>query len=193
MKKRRVTVFDFDGTLTRDDSFISFSLYSLGIIRFLRGVILASPWLTGWKFGLISGSKAKMKLYSLLYKGYKKEDIQFKAKNFTPDYREEVIDILKQRQRAGDKVYIISASLDLWMDRIARDLGVNLLCTTTAVDKSGTLDGNFSSLNCHGEEKVRRLLEAEGNREDFYLTVYGDEPEGGDKALFENADEAIKV
>lgn len=193
MTKRRVTVFDFDGTLTRDDTFISFSLFSLGSLRFMRGLILASPWLSGWKLGLISGSKTKRKLFSILYRGYKKEDIQFKALTFEPMFRKEVIEILKQRQGEGDKVYIISASLDLWMEEMGRRLDAEVICTQTENDGQEKLTGRFSTPNCHGEEKLKRLMEKEGDRTGFYLTVYGDEPSGGDAALFQEADEAIRI
>lgn len=193
MERRKVTVFDFDGTLTRDDTFISFARHSLGDMRFVRGIILASPWLVAWKLGVISGSKAKEKLYSFLYKGLKKETVEAKGADFMPDYREDVVSTLKRHKSEGDKVYIVSASLDLWMEEIARKLEVNLICTPTSVDSQGNLEGGFSLPNCHGEEKLRRLLAAEGDKDTFYLTVYGDEPSGGDKALFMKADEAIKV
>ena len=193
MEKRKVTVFDFDGTLTQEDTFISFARYSLGDLRLIRGILLASPWLVAWKLGVISGSKAKEKLYSFLYKGLKKERVMAEARDFKPKYRKEVISELMRGKERGEKVYIISASLDLWMEEIAHKLGVNLICTPTSVDTQGNLKGSFASSNCHGEEKLRRLLAAEGNRDTFYLTVYGDEPSGGDKALFMKADEAIKV
>ncbi|MDE6409006.1 MAG: haloacid dehalogenase-like hydrolase [Muribaculaceae bacterium] len=193
MYKRKVTVFDFDGTLTRDDTFISFARHSLGDMRFVRGIILASPWLVAWKLGMISGSKAKEKLYSFLYKGLKKERVMAKAKDFFPQYRENILSEMKRRKERGEKVYIISASLDLWMEEVTRKLDVNLICTNTSVDSSGQLDGNFSSPNCHGEEKLRRLLVEEGDKEKFHLTVYGDEPDGGDAALFRNADKVIEI
>lgn len=190
MEKRKVTVFDFDGTLTREDTFISFARHALGDMRFVRGIILASPWLLAWKLGIISGSEAKEKLYSILYKGLKKESVVAKAKDFKPQYRESVISELMRRKERGEEVYIISASLDLWMEEIARKLDVNLICTKTSVDPAGNIDGRFASPNCHGEEKLRRLIAEEGERDSFYLTVYGDEPGGGDEALFRNADES---
>lgn len=190
MEKRKVTVFDFDGTLTQEDTFISFARYSLGDLRLIRGILLASPWLVAWKLGVISGSKAKEKLYSFLYKGLKKTTVEAKGADFMPDYREDVVSKLKRHKSEGDKVYIVSASLDLWMEEIARKLGVKLICTKTSVDFDGNIDGCFASLNCHGEEKLRRLIDLEGERENFYLTVYGDEPGGGDEALFRSADES---
>lgn len=186
MKKKRIVVFDLDGTLTPNDTFISFSCYFLGLMRFLLGIFKSSPWLLCWKMGFISGGSAKRKLYSFLYKGYKKDRVVDKAKYYHPDYRQEVISILNQHKENGDTLYIISASLDLWVEQIARNLGVKSICTGTSVDIKGRLDGSFSTANCYGDEKVRRLKEVE--TEPFFLTVYGDEPEGGDSSLFQIAD-----
>ena len=186
--KRRVTVFDFDGTLVADDSFIGFSRYIFGSGRFVLGMIRALPWLMAWKAGLTSGSKAKEKLYSALYRGLDKAEIVERSVSFKPRYREEVLAELHHCKAAGDKVYIVSASLDLWLEQIASRLGVELLCTTSSVDSRGRLDGRFASPNCHGAEKVRRLLEKESDRADYILTVYGDEPHGGDAALFAASD-----
>ena len=48
------------------------------------------------------------------------------------------------------------------------------------------MTGNFLSRNCYGEEKVRRLLELEPNRNSYILYAYGDSK--GDKELIEFAD-----
>lgn len=186
MNKRHITVFDLDGTLTRDDTFISFSCHALGTLRVVVGILKTFPYLLRWKMGFISGSRAKQKLYSVLYKGLLKDEILKKSKDFRPDYRRNVLEALNKQKQTQDSVYIISASLDLWVKQIAYDLGVKYICTEVSIDNEGRLNGLFSSPNCHGEEKIRRLLEKE--MMPFYLTVYGDEPQGGDFALFNMAD-----
>ena len=186
MNKRRITIFDLDGTLTHDDTFLSFSCHALGTLRVMIGILKTFPHLLLWKMGYISGSQAKQKLYSVLYKGLLKDEIFNKSKDFRPKFRIKVLEALNKHKQTEDSVYIISASLDLWVKQIANDLGVKYICTEVSIDNEGRLNGLFSSPNCHGEEKVRRLLEKE--KRPFYLTVYGDEPKGGDFALFNMAD-----
>lgn len=190
---RRVTVFDFDGTLTRDDTFISFACHALGKWNLFRGIVRNIPHLVRWKLGMVEGSYAKEKLYSTLYKGKSKEKIREAAHDFIPEYREEMIEILKRHVESGDKVYLITASLDLWMRDIADTLKVSLICTLTSVNSDGLLDGKFASPNCYGGEKLKRLLKEENNLYDCYLTVYGNEPGGGDASLFKIADKGIAV
>ena len=191
--KRRVTVFDFDGTLTRDDTFISFACHALGKWSLFIGILMNLNHLVGWKLGLLQGSSVKGRLYSTLYKGKSKEEIMAASRDFIPRYRKEMMAAVKRHIEMGDKVYIITASLDLWMTEIAEKLKVGLICTLTSEDSAGRLDGRFSTPNCHGEEKVRRLLDKEGDRSEFYLTVYGNEPEDGDSSLFRIADKGIVV
>ncbi len=191
MNKKQVVVFDFDGTLTSDDTFISFSRYALGDGRCAIGALRALPWLIGWKMGVVSNSKAKEKLYSLLYKGLSKVELMETSRKFMPRYKQESLDLLKRHLEKGDTVYIISASLDIWLNEIAKKLGVKLICTETTADNSGHLDGTFSTSNCHGEEKVKRLKEEENGN--YYLTVYGNEPDGGDAGLYNVADKFIVI
>lgn len=191
MNRKNVTVFDFDGTLTHDDTFISFSRYALGAGHFVKGLLQAFPWLLAWKIRLISGSIAKEKLYSFLFKGISKSYVIERARDFKPVFREDILSLVKMHIELGDTVYILSASLDLWMEDIAKKLGVNVICTTTSVDVNGILDGCFSSANCRGKEKIRRLLAKESDG--IYLTVYGNEPAGGDASLFKIADKSIII
>lgn len=191
MSKKNVVVFDFDGTLTSHDTFIAFSCHAFGKVRFAFALLQAFPWLLLWKTGVLKGGDAKRRLYSILYKGKKKVDILNKSKTFNPKYRKDIQNILARHKKEGATVYIITASLDLWMEEIRRQLGVNVICTHTSTDSDGILDGKFSTPNCHGEEKTRRLKESE--TEPFFLTVYGDEPEGGDASLFKMADVCHQV
>lgn len=189
--KRRVTVFDFDGTLVKEDTFITFALHALGGRRFVTSLFMAFPALLAWKLHLKSNGYAKEKLFSALFAGLSKDKIESKAMTFKPIYNEKVLQKLREHQQAGDEVYIISASLDLWMKPQADALGVKLCCTNAEIDSSGKITGRFSSPNCYGDEKLRRLLQSEPNRENYILTVYGDS--AGDEALFQAADTYTKV
>lgn len=59
------------------------------------------------------------------------------------------------------------------------------------IDSFGYLTGRFITLNCYGQEKVKRLLEIEPDRKEYILVAYGDSR--GDKELLEFADHGILI
>ncbi|MDE5786064.1 MAG: HAD-IB family phosphatase, partial [Duncaniella sp.] len=160
MEKRHITVFDFDGTLTRDDTFLSFARHALPVRRLIAGSLRSLDTLIAWKTGRITNSAAKERIYSALYKELDRKAIEKAAATFRPRYREEILSALKKLRDEGQEVIIVTASLDLWMNEIARSLGVRVLCTETSTAPDGTLTGHFSTPNCHGPEKVARLRQA---------------------------------
>ena len=54
-----LALFDFDGTITTDDSLIKFIRFVVGDIKTLWGMILLSPMLITYKLKLIPNYKAK--------------------------------------------------------------------------------------------------------------------------------------
>ena len=184
-------LFDFDGTLVYDDSFMTFARHALGWSTWVRKCIKSLPTIIKWKLGKITNSQAKEEMFTHLYCGISSQIIAEKAKTFAPRYNQAVLNRLKWHLRNNDKVYIISASLDLWLKKIANDLGVNLLCTIAEINSSGIITGRFATPNCHGSEKSARFLATEPNRQDYTLIVYGDS--AGDANLWAIADEAINV
>jgi phosphatidylglycerophosphatase C len=57
-----VAAFDFDGTLTRRDTFTRFLLRGLGWPGFLWAVLTCSPWLAGYALRLVRNDVAKARL-----------------------------------------------------------------------------------------------------------------------------------
>lgn len=189
---KQVVVFDFDGTITRRDSFIGFSRFALGRAKVLKALTLSLPKILLWKLGIVSSSKAKECLFGHLYAGQHVAALMDCAQGYEPPLRREVMDKLQEHLRQGDTVYIISASFSLWIAPWAKKHGVeNICCTGAAVDRQGNLTGRFSTPNCRGEEKVRRLLQMEPDRKSYHLTAYGDSR--GDREMLQFADTAYKL
>lgn len=59
------------------------------------------------------------------------------------------------------------------------------------ISESGVLIGNFSTVNCYGREKVRRLMSVQPERATYHLTVYGDSKV--DRELMKIADISYKI
>ena len=99
-------------------------------------------------------------------------DIDFYIDDFVEEELKNINDwYLKQRR--NDDV-IISASPMFLIEKFAKKINIQYVIASE-VDKK---TGKFSSLNCHGEEKVRRFLEKfpENEVDVFYSDSESDQP-----------------
>ena len=164
--KRKVVVFDFDGTLTTKDTLIEFIKFSCGISKFYLGFLLYATLLVLMKFNLYPNWK-KISDFSKLGEDFAKRSKGIK--------KESIITELNNFREEGASIYVISASIDEWVRPFCIRLGVpNVIGTKVEVDSFGKLTGRFLTPNCYGQEKVCRLLEIEPNREEYILVAYGD-------------------
>lgn len=181
MKNKKIAFFDFDGTLTSADTFGLFARFSVGRLRYFSAVIKSVPDLFRWKTGRITNSDAKQRLFSRLYKGRSKEWFEEKGALFA-----QVIDrylnpkgmqLLATHRREGYDLCIVSASLSPWILPWARENNIQaVIATEPEYDSRTRLTGRFSTPNCHGTEKIKRVEEAFPHLEsDFSEKVaYGD-------------------
>lgn len=194
-KRQVLVVFDFDGTLINGDSFLKFAQHALSPLRLLKGVLKASPALVGWKLGITNASKAKEIFFSALYKGLAQSELQAKAESFA-DYLDGITNvdtmrILNRLKRDGAKITILSASPGLWIRPWASRHGIDSVISTEASFEDGKATGTFSTPNCKGEEKIRRLLEVYPDRKSYHLEAWGDSDD--DIPLLRFADQGHRI
>lgn len=188
--------FDFDGTLIKHDSFIQFARYCVGNTVLLKAIIKSSPWLLLWKAGIKSNSEAKEKLFSELFKGMRYEYFTEKCHEFVhyiiADERAEIVAKLNCHKKKGHNVIIVSASIRDWIEPWAEFNGVHeVLATEIEVDGHGRITGKFSTPNCHGQEKVRRIMDTIPDISGHESWAYGDS--NGDKPMLELSNHPNKV
>lgn len=189
--KRRVAVFDFDGTLTTRDSLLEFIRYASGEWSFYVGFLRYSPILILMKLHIYPNWKAKQLVFAHFFKGWDYSRFLSVCESFATLYgkigNKKTETILKQHAQQGDTVYVISASVDDWVRPCCTKIAnVIVLGTKIEIDGNGILTGRFLTKNCYGQEKVNRLLEVEPNRSEYELFAYGDSR--GDKEIIEFAD-----
>lgn len=158
-----IAIFDFDGTLFKKDSFLLFMKFAAGKSKLFKALgIYAVPLFLG-KTGLIDIGKIKEKIFSYVFKGWQLEDFQSKGMNFSDIISEnlnpEVWQALKTHQRNGDKIVIASASIGNWIRPWAQKEGIDMVISTEVQYKENLLTGKFSTPNCKGREKARRILQ----------------------------------
>ena len=190
--KRRVVVFDFDGTLTNKDTLFEFIRYAKGKRALLCGIIRNAPFITAYLLKVYPNYKAKQRLFSYFFKGMSYDEFRLLGSNFAKEIDQFVnqpqMMVLKKHLQDGDAVYVISASITEWVRPWCFAQGItNVLGTDIELTDDKILTGNFRTRNCYGQEKVNRLLEIESDRSSYWLIAYGDSR--GDLEMLNYADE----
>lgn len=190
---RGLALFDFDGTITSKDSLLEFIKFTSGKIGFLLVMGLFAPLILYYVFVKKDGEIAKMKVLAFLYKGKSNEELSKLGKDFSEQIISQILlpkalDEIQRFKERGDRIIVISASLDIWLKPWTDKLGLELLCTRMEfVD--GKFTGKFATPNCNGEEKVKRINAHLDLKTYTPVNAYGNS--SGDKPMLALADHAF--
>lgn len=193
----KLVLFDFDGTLTRRDSYLPFLRYMFGTPRFLAGLMMNSGHLLAYGLGLLPNDEAKTRMMRHFLAGLPLDRVSDTGEAFAcqalPDLlRPSMIERLKAHVVAGDTCVLVSASLDVYLRPWARLHGFSkVLCTSLATDDEQCVTGELKPANCYGQEKVRRIKEWLNGIKPDTITAYGDSD--GDNEMFLMADISYRV
>ena len=186
---KKLYLFDFDGTITYNDTYIDFFIFSFGK-WYLFKKILSHFFKVFVLFIKRDFSELKEYLTGLFIKGKTKSELAEIAQRYVDQNLSKVIrpKALKETQQvqqdSANEIYIVSASLDLWMKPFAQKLKMKLICTELEFEDD-IATGRFSSKNCKGTEKVNRIKK-QINIDDFHeIFAYGNS--SGDKEMLEMA------
>ena len=187
-----LVLFDFDGTITRDDSLLEFIAYVVGFKKFFRGIFWLSPVLIGYKLKICSNNYARRWLMTYFFSGMSADKFAQICKKYSNTHIEDIVKFsamakIAEYKANGDKVVIVTASLEDWLAPWCRAQGLELLGTRIK-KKGGVITGEIDGANCYGAEKVRRVREAYDTDAFERVIAYGDSR--GDKEMLEFADEA---
>ncbi|QEY72433.1 HAD-IB family phosphatase [Pseudomonas denitrificans (nom. rej.)] len=184
-----LSVFDFDGTLTRHDSFLPFLWFAfgtLGCLRRLPALLLPS---LGFLVRRVSRDELKARLIAVFLRGIEAKWLSDRAQaycRFIWGYllRPEGLRGVATELESGAQVTLCSASPALVLRPFAERLGVRLIGTELEV-VDGRLTGRIVGGNCRAENKVLRLQAKYGPLTDYRLRAWGDTQ--GDHALLRAA------
>jgi len=190
-KKHAIAFFDFDGTITKKDTFSDFMVFLIGRWGYLTGLVLNSKILILYFLNFKSASEAKEALLRYYLKGKsaavlcKKADL-YVENRFKKIVRKSAINEINKHLHLGHDVVIVTASPYLWTLPFAKRLKVSLISTQIEVDKNGFYTGNFNGKNCNGHEKAVRI-KCEYNLDEYrQIFSYGDSL--GDGPMLELSD-----
>lgn len=187
-----IVAFDFDGTMTVEDSFSAFLKWRAGPVRWWLGLVRLIP--AGFAYVLVHRDRGRIKIDAVkeFLHGVPRERLEADARRFAELtsrklLRPDAVAAFKRWRNDHVRLLIVTASPTFVVAPFARGLGADdVVGTLLTYDAQGRCTGAFEGINCRGPEKVVRLRQIYGD--DVRLkAAYGDT--SGDKEMLEIADE----
>lgn len=178
MGESRLAVFDLDGTVTRSDTFLPY----------LRGWLArqtrAGPWLRITtaivRFVLVGCDRGRLKsdLLRACMGGASREEVQEWTAAFVAGLDERLLcpgalDAIAAHRAAGDRLILLSASVDLYVPAIGKRYGFDESICTGVAWQGERLDGALTTANRRGEEKRRCIAALRTRFPDATIAAYG--------------------
>lgn len=186
-----IAVFDFDGTITRADTFNDFLIWRFGAHRFCAAMLCASPLIALYVLRLARNDLPKEFLFRWFFRGCPENAFNQLCENYALAriggvVRNGALDRIKWHLSQGHHLVVNSASIANWITPWARANGFAQVIATEIEVKGGFLTGSFSTPCCYGEEKLVRLHAQYPVGTYSKIHAYGDSR--GDAALLAAAD-----
>lgn len=167
--------FDLDGTLTKRDTYLDFLFgYVLRHPKRLFHMLFLPFAVIVYKVGARDNTWLKVVFLKAVLGGQPREILEKWSEDYTEKLlktgmRQGAIARLRAHQQEGDRLILVSASLDLYVVLLGEKLGFeDVICTRARWDKSKRLAGDLEGKNCYGSEKLVRIkkwLSENGNSE----------------------------
>jgi phosphatidylglycerophosphatase C len=175
----QVAVFDLDGTITRHDTTVR---YVLGYLKTrpwrILGVMLALRTALLYAIGLADRGAVKASVVRGVLGDVTRGQIEHWTERWVPLLLKhgvfaDALARIAEHRAGGDSLVLMSASLDLYVPAIARHLGfTEVICTCIRWDGE-RLHGSLVTVNCRGEEKVRRFESLRRRHPGARFVAYG--------------------
>ncbi|MBM5811776.1 MAG: HAD-IB family phosphatase [Gammaproteobacteria bacterium] len=176
---RRIVVFDLDGTITRRDTLLP---YLLGWLRRhparqWRSWALPGPLLR-FLFDRDRG-RLKSALIRIVLGGAARGEVAAWSRDFvaTLDARRfcpGALAAIAQHRQAGDRLVLLSASVDLYVPMLAARLGFDEVICTGVAWNGDRLDGALTTVNRRGTEKLHCVQELRARHPGAVLAACAD-------------------
>jgi HAD superfamily hydrolase (TIGR01490 family) len=188
-----VAAFDVDGTLTPRDTLLPFLVRAFGPVRVALAFAALTPQALRFASGRITIDAFKCRVIERLFAGARVAHLQAVGRAYADVVRATIrpaaLERLEWHRSRAHALVLVSASLDLYLEPLAAQLGVpHVLCTRLATRGAGgdVFSGAIEGEDCTGAAKVRRIVDRFGDLTGIELHAYGDS--AGDRELLACAD-----
>ncbi|MCS6946586.1 MAG: HAD-IB family hydrolase [Steroidobacteraceae bacterium] len=162
----QLVFFDLDGTISRRDT----------LLQYLAAFLWRRPWRWPrlvvalpalWRFVTRRADRGELKgaLLHAVLGGCRAPVIERHTERWIAQFvprgcRADALAAVRAHQAQGDHLILMSASVDLYVPRLAAALGMHeAICTATRWRADGRYDGRLQGANCRDQEKARRMRE----------------------------------
>ena len=173
-----LALFDFDGTITRGDSWKPFMRLAAGSGRKAVAYTVLAPVGVGYYTGLVAGRTARPLFAHVAFRGVEAARVHDLGRRYASEVlpntvRPRALEQIAWHKRNGDKVVVVSGSLAVyvrpWCER------ENLDCIATELEeRRGRLTGRYLGGECTGAEKAARIRQLYDIRQYRQVYAYGD-------------------
>tara|TARA_Y100001956_G_scaffold80298_1_gene95220 strand:- start:5643 stop:6269 length:627 start_codon:yes stop_codon:yes gene_type:complete len=175
---KNLALFDFDGTITTEDTFTKFLFYSTPKLRLYLGLLIVWPVILLYKVGWLPACRTRPILSFVAFWRRDVQIVEQLAQQFSSTYLPTVIREVAQRRlelhkQCGDDIYLVSAGLNLYLQFWCQSQGIELVCSTLE-QKQGRFTGRYQNGDCSHEHKVRLLTRRVDTSSYVKIYAYGD-------------------
>ncbi len=175
---RQIAFFDLDDTLVKGDTFFEFLSYTHGRRKWINWIFVG-PVITVL-YALGKRQQAKEFMLSTFYKGWTRERLgelgaSFALYRIEEMVNQEVMEDLEALKNSGVEIFIVSASLDFWIEPWTSQKGYTLIASKAAF-QNNRFTGKLDGVNCSGPEKVNRIKAEINLNEVDIVAGYGNHP-----------------
>jgi len=176
--RQEIVAFDVDGTVTWTDSFFAFLRFWAGRRGTFGKLTRLLPSLARTATKSLHRDAMKARTVRMFFKGVDQGDYEAAARAFGREVlprlvREDALRALKGHVAQGERVILVSASLEDYLHPLAEYLGAEGVLATRLERSGGRLTGRMVGANCRGVEKQARIEAAFGTNVRV-ITAYGD-------------------
>lgn len=185
-----LALFDFDGTITHSDTFTAFVKGAVSARQRRWGRVVLAPSVMGYRMGLVKATTIRQRLIKFALKNVTSARLEALGRDHAENYlptvlRTEAVERMHWHKQRGDRIVVVSASLEVYLKPWCQAMGVELIgVQLETID--GRLTGNYVDGDCTGLAKAERVKSHLELSDYGTIFAYGDTAE--DHALLALAD-----
>ena len=174
-----IVVFDFDGTITTDDTFRLFLRYYAGNLKWAANILLLLPIFIGYSLKIVDRNQAKIHVMRRFFKNAPVARLNARAVDFANEIipsliRPQAQACLDSKKSSTESLYICSASIAPYLRAWGKSQNIHNILATELEADGDRYTGEIKGWNIWGEGKVRRILAEFAPHPVKIMEAYGD-------------------
>ena len=185
----KLILLDLDGTLTTKDTMLVFAKKMVGPLRYYYALLKISPIWIANLLGLASRTRMKEKFIVNVFLGKSRSELEKLGEEFALNHLPGLIktsanNAINEWKKSEDKIVIVSASFNLWIQPWTEQNGMDLLSSSIEWQNERCTGVRF---DCNREEKVKAILDNYDLEKFDEVLAFGDSK--GDTEMLNLADQ----